>query len=452
MRIRIAAGFSTSVFIALFAMAMLPRDADAITVRTWVGNSDNWVFSDPTNWNGNTPIANGDLLVFNGIHEDTLRNDIPGLSLTRLTFVDGFFTITGDPIQVDDIVVDENGGYSTVTANLSGFGRTLVGKGSYLGLSGANTFTGQVDVAGGLVASSDKALGSTAGATRILPGGHVEFAGRDLGLEPILIETGPGALTDRGCAILNIDGASILRNVKTSGTSCIVNNAAISYPNGIQELSGTYEIYLLSGTHIFAGNTSATGMLHIGGEGTLIWDATSLVSISNAGLGDAGAEGTVAGTGTAAGIDINEGTFAPGEDSMPAVFTIAGPLKLQNGAFEVLLKGTAAGTGHSQAKVSGPITIGAKTTLDVTLGFSPAPGQSFRIIDNTGSQAVSGTFTGLPEGASFALGGKTWAITYKGGTGNDVVISTTTPGPPTPPPPSDPRPFKQVMPMVAKNP
>ena len=353
-------GMVMTVAIAFVALATLPRDADAVGVRTWTGLSDNWVFSDPTNWNGNTPIANGDLLSFEGIHEDTLRNDIPGLALTRLTFVDGFFTITGDPIQVDDIVANENGGYSTITANLSGIGRTIVGKGTTLGLSGTNTFTGQIDVAGGLVANSDKALGSTSGATRLFPGGTLEFSGRDLGLEPIIVETSAVPLTERGCSILNISGASFLRNVKTNGISCIANQAAISYPNGIQEYFGSYEIFLLSGTHIFGGAAAATGKIHIGGEGTLVWDATSLVSISNAGLGNVGAEGTVTGTGTAAGVEIDEGTFAPGEDTAPGIFTIAGPMKLQNAAFEVLLKGTVAGTGYSQAKVSGPVTLGTR--------------------------------------------------------------------------------------------
>jgi autotransporter-associated beta strand protein len=224
-------GMVMTVATAVLALGTLCREADAVGVRTWTGLSDNWVFSDPTNWDGNTPIANGDLLSFQGIHEDTLRNDIPGLTLTRLTFVDGFFTITGDPIQVDDIVANENGGYNTISADLSGIGRTLVGDGSVLAISGSNTFTGQVDVAGGLVANSDKALGSTAGATRILPGGSLEFSGRDLGVEPIIIETDAGPLTDRGCSVYNGGGASFLRNVKTSGASCIQNLAAISYPN-----------------------------------------------------------------------------------------------------------------------------------------------------------------------------------------------------------------------------
>lgn len=442
-------GVIASLAIIAVVMTGLARDARAIALRQWTGLSDNWVFSDPTNWDGNTPIANGDLLNFKNNREVTVRNDIPGLSLTRLTMEDGFFTIVGDPIQVDDIVTGESGGSNTLNVNLTGIGRTLVAKGAGLSLGGENTFTGQIDVFGYLGANSDKALGSTTGATRILAGGHLSFDARDFGLEPILIEGSPEPSLDTGCAIGHGAGAAFLRNLKASGTFCVFNQAAIVYPNGIQEDFGAYEVFLLSGTHIMQGAAVATGSFHIGGEGTLIWDANSLVSISNAGYGDAVAEGTVIGTGTAAAVDLDGGTFRAGEDVAPGIFTIAGHLNIQNSSFAAFLNGTAAGTGYSQAKVSGPIAIGPETTLDLTLGFTPSAGQSFRIVDNTGNQAVSGIFKGLPEGASFFLGGKTWTITYKGGTGNDVVIST---APPTPPPPSDPRPFKGVMPMVAKNP
>jgi hypothetical protein len=199
-------------------------------------------------------------------------------------------------------------------------------------------------------------------------------------------------------------------------------------------------VFLLSGTHIFGGNAAATGKIHIGGEGTLIWDANSLVNISNAGLGDVGAEGTVIGTGTAASVDIANGTFAPGDDGAAGIFTVTGPLTLENAAVDVLVNGTTAGSEYSQAKVSGPISLGTETMLNLTFGFTPGATQSFRIMDNTGNQPVTGTFAGLPEGAHFTQAGQPFSITYKGGTGNDVVVTALQP---------DPRPFKRIVPMLA---
>src|ERR1051326_3225033 len=51
----------------------------------------------------------------------------------------------------------------------------------------------------------------------------------------------------------------------------------------------------------------------------------------------------------------------------------------------------------------------------------------FPIIDNDGTDPVVGTFAGLPEGATFKAGSYTYWITYKGGDGNDVVLTAGAP-------------------------
>jgi hypothetical protein len=58
---------------------------------------------------------------------------------------------------------------------------------------------------------------------------------------------------------------------------------------------------------------------------------------------------------------------------------------------------------------------------------SAAPGlptnTTFVIIDNDGTDAVSGTFAGLPNNATFFQSGYTWRVSYVGGTGNDVTLT-----------------------------
>jgi gliding motility-associated-like protein len=49
-------------------------------------------------------------------------------------------------------------------------------------------------------------------------------------------------------------------------------------------------------------------------------------------------------------------------------------------------------------------------------------GSSFTIIDNTGSNPISGTFNNLPEMGLVNGGAYNFRITYRGGTGNDVVL------------------------------
>jgi hypothetical protein len=55
--------------------------------------------------------------------------------------------------------------------------------------------------------------------------------------------------------------------------------------------------------------------------------------------------------------------------------------------------------------------------------FQPPIGTQFLLIQNDGNDPINGTFAGLPEGASFKFGGRQWQVTYKGGTGNDVVLT-----------------------------
>ena len=70
----------------------------------------------------------------------------------------------------------------------------------------------------------------------------------------------------------------------------------------------------------------------------------------------------------------------------------------------------------------------ANATLGTVLydGYKINAGDTFTIIDNKSNTAVSGTFKDLPEGATFNVGNGVFSITYKGGDGNDVVLTAVT--------------------------
>jgi len=88
-----------------------------------------------------------------------------------------------------------------------------------------------------------------------------------------------------------------------------------------------------------------------------------------------------------------------------------------------------AGDGHyDQLAVTGSVTIGSGVSLGLAAwgGFAPSLGQRFTIVDNKGSEAVVGTFMGLDEGALIdEFLGVDWSarISYRGGDGNDVVLT-----------------------------
>ena len=111
------------------------------------------------------------------------------------------------------------------------------------------------------------------------------------------------------------------------------------------------------------------------------------------------------------GVDINAGTgavsFGAGDD------------------LQVNISGLTADTLYQQLNVVGAVNL---TGADLaTVGNLTAEGgEQIVIINNDGTDAVVGTFNGLPQGASlgtnFLNSGISATISYTGGTGNDVVI------------------------------
>ena len=73
-------------------------------------------------------------------------------------------------------------------------------------------------------------------------------------------------------------------------------------------------------------------------------------------------------------------------------------------------------------------------TLGVSLNFVSALSNQFILIDNDGTDPITGTFNGRPEGATLAVGGEQFRISYVGGTGNDVVLTQLTASSLVPPP------------------
>jgi autotransporter-associated beta strand protein len=90
--------------------------------------------------------------------------------------------------------------------------------------------------------------------------------------------------------------------------------------------------------------------------------------------------------------------------------------------FQVNLNGLVAGASYDTLLVHGSVSLNDATLL-VSLGFTPSVGDSFFIINNDGTDPVSGTFNGLPEGTLFNVGSAYFRITYTGGDGNDVVLT-----------------------------
>jgi autotransporter-associated beta strand protein len=140
------------------------------------------------------------------------------------------------------------------------------------------------------------------------------------------------------------------------------------------------------------------------------------------------------------GVDVvvnKDGQFISGRNERLDQFTINGQLAskiqlLEVDEFSVTsssaligfdLAGTTPVVSHSQIRSSGGVSLDGKLNLTLIGGFIPAFGDSFKLIDKTSAGAVTGTFVGLTEGATFVVDGLRFQITYVGGDGNDVVVT-----------------------------
>lgn len=145
--------------------------------------------------------------------------------------------------------------------------------------------------------------------------------------------------------------------------------------------------------------------------------------------------GTIKGTGTVGGLYVNDAAVAPGLS--PGCLS-SGNLDLY-GEYQFEAKGKVACSEHDQLKVTGTVKLTSTDTTPVSATinvsfidkYNPAAGTSFVVIDNDGTDAVTGTFKDLAEGATFkGPNGAVLKISYKGGDGNDVVLTVITAGTP----------------------
>ncbi len=277
--------------------------------------------------------------------------------------------------------------------------------------------TGSMEV-GRVISSADPTLsGSTGGSVSLDAATGIEFddinsEGQSAG-GTISVIVGGTASQSTGSSV---SGNGTL-NKQGSGT--LVFSEANDYTGATTVNVGTLQV----------ATTGATDSNTVVADGTLVVDGEIDGDVTVNG-------GTLKGTGTVTGdVTVNTGgTLAPGNS--PGVISTS-DLNLAAGSasdFEIQdtnSAGATAGTDYDQVNVTGTVTIdpSATLTVDTTGSTDITAGEEYILISNDGTDAVSGTFSGLAEGAvvSTDIGGSGSAgvITYAGGDGNDVAILVT---------------------------
>ena len=168
-----------------------------------------------------------------------------------------------------------------------------------------------------------------------------------------------------------------------------------------------------SGTMLFTGTNYSTSRTLVN-HGKLVVHGVfnGAVWVANEStLGGNGFVGNVASTNG----NLNPGAGAPGRlHTRNLTADSASTLRFE-------IAGLVPGIAYDQFSVTGTVTL-ANCALDAFFAFASTGGEQFILIDNDGSDAVVGTFAGKPEGAPFTINGQTFAVSYTGGTGNDVVL------------------------------
>jgi hypothetical protein len=142
------------------------------------------------------------------------------------------------------------------------------------------------------------------------------------------------------------------------------------------------------------------------------------------------------GTGSLGAVSLRESDLWVGDERIreyvdPGIGTLStGSLEIQQSTIRIQLSGYAAEE-YDRLIVQGTVRL-----VDTALGvfvfgdFAPKMGQTFVILRNDGTDPIDGQFKDLPEGGLASIFGYTpgytpgLRISYRGGDGNDVVLTT----------------------------
>lgn len=228
-----------------------------------------------------------------------------------------------------------------------------------------------------------------------------------------------------------------------TGTSSIDlgSSVAATYSSGSSTISvpltltGTRTVSVSAGGQLrMSGPVSGSGGLTKTSAGTLRISGSSALAHSGPTTVSSGLMTLESATIQSSPIAVGNGGTLTGSGTVPAVTVSSGGhldptalstdnLSLAAGSqFTAALDGTTAGVSYSQATVTGSVDVSG-STLATGMGYTPTLGDTFTIVDNDGSDAVVGTFSGLAEGATFTSGSRLLRISYIGGTGNDIVLA-----------------------------
>jgi hypothetical protein len=353
----------------------------------------------------------------------------------------------GDPSQANGGiyntgVVQQTGGTVTVTNEVTVGSRNVLSNGTY-NISGGSLSANIIRVAAGGTGTMNVSGNAAVNATQAFMVGTNDAA----------IGTGTG--TQTGGTVHSGGWVSIGTDAAATGTYTLSGGSLIADGDfNVSDNGGSAGTLNLSGSGIAQGNavflgkqanTTAIvmqtgGTMKVGGGNLNI--ATNATAVGTYNLQDGVLDlqnhnisigpgtgafnmtgGTLKNANTIAfALNQTGGTLAPG--ASPGTTTIQGSYTLgAAGILDIDLNGPNAGTDFDQViMTTGTLSLAGNLLAHV--GFTPALGSQFEIIDNQGANPVLGQFANAPGGI-YSVGAIQFSVNYAGGDGNDVVLTTT---------------------------
>jgi len=266
---------------------------------------------------------------------------------------------------------------------------------------------------GGSILFSSGSLGGTA-SVNVLNNGTGAAGNLDISLHlpgSVII----GSLEGSGDVFLGANNLTVGNNLSKTFSGVMQDGGVGGGTGGSLTKIGT-GAFTLTGANTYTGGTTVNaGSLFVNNTGGLSGTGTGAVTVNGGTLG--GGNGTAIASTISGPVTVNSGvTLAPGPTGNGSTGILhTGDFTLNSGSnFSVDLEGPVAGTDYDQVFVTGAANLngdnltGSNLLINTALGL--AVGEHLFIVESTG--AVTGTFAGLADGATFTADGVTFTIDY----------------------------------------
>jgi autotransporter-associated beta strand protein len=367
-----------------------------------LGGSSANTYTGPTTVSAGTLVLNktggasavpGNLTINStGTVRELSSNQIADSSTVTVSTFPSTFDLNGQTDTIGQLTL--GGGNVTIGAGTLTAGPvTMTGGG--ISSSGVGKLVLQADVTVNIVSAGPAISGNLdlGGATRTF---DVSGSTNVLQLFALVSGTGGAGLTKTGTSELEFTGSN--SNTYTGPTAVNAGTLALGNP---------------------AGN-SVPGNLIINNGGTVREAGSNQIADTAAITINAG------GTFNLNGVPETAGPLTVAGGTLMCTAPTASRLTAGNTSFNstsTLAMKVVDAANSDRITANGTVAVGGN--LQLTAPSAIAVGTAITLIENDGADPVTGTFSLLPQGATFFAGGQLFAISYAGGTGNDVVVTRT---------------------------